>query len=139
MANYLIRKNNGSTFDLLDDAFNSFFKPMFYEEKYNSMRTDIRETEKEYLMDVEIPGFDKKEIALSLEKGYLTISAEKKECADGTENYVRRERSCRLSRTYYVGDVNKESIKAKYESGVLEITIPKQEKEIPVAHNIEID
>ncbi len=139
MANYLIRKNNGSTFDLLDDAFNSFFKPMFYEEKYNSMKTDIRETEKEYLMDVEIPGFDKKEIALSLEKGYLTISAEKKECADKTDNYVRRERSCRLSRTYYVGDVNKESIRAKYESGVLEITIPKKEKEIPTAHNIEID
>ena len=63
MANYLIRKNNASTFDLLDDAFNSFFKPMFYEEKYNSMRTDIRETETEYLMDVEIPGFDKKEIS----------------------------------------------------------------------------
>ena len=105
----------------------------------NILKKTSDETEKEYLMDVEIPGFDKKEIALSLEKGYLTISAEKKECADGTENYVRRERSCRLSRTYYVGDVNKESIKAKYESGVLEITIPKQEKEIPVAHNIEID
>ncbi|MBE5742349.1 MAG: Hsp20/alpha crystallin family protein [Clostridiales bacterium] len=139
MANYLIKRNNGSTFDLLDDAFNSFFKPMFYEEKYNVMKTDIRENEKAYLMDVDLAGYDKKDISLSLEKGYLTISAEKKECADTKENYIRRERSCSVTRSYYVGEVNKELIKAKYENGVLEIEIPKKEKEIPTAHSILID
>lgn len=139
MSNYLIKRNGGSSFDLLDDAFNSFFKPMFYEEKYNVMKTDIRETEKSYLMEVEVPGFEKKDISISLEKGYLTVSAEKKECSDKSENYLRKERSCRVSRSYYVGEVNKEAVKAKYENGVLEIEIPKKEKEIPTAHNILID
>ena len=139
MSNYLIKRNGGSSFDLLDDAFNSFFKPMFYEEKYNVMKTDIRETEKAYLMEVEVPGFEKKDISISLEKGYLTVSAEKKECSDKSENYLRKERSCRVSRSYYVGEVNKEAVKAKYENGVLEIEIPKKEKEIPTAHNILID
>lgn len=138
MTNYLIKRNN-STFDALDDVFNSFFKPMFFEEKYNVMKTDIRESEKAYLMDVEIPGFEKKDISLSLEKGYLTISAEKKDCADKKEVYLRRERSCRVSRTYYVGDVNRDLIKAKYEGGVLQIEIPKKEKELPTSHNISID
>ena len=139
MSNYLIKRNGGSSFDLLDDAFNSFFKPMYYEEKYNVMKTDIRETEKSYLMEVEVPGFEKKDISISLEKGYLTVSAEKKECSDKSENYLRKERSCRVSRSYYVGEVNKEAVKAKYENGVLEIEIPKKEKEIPTAHNILID
>lgn len=139
MSNYLIKRNGGSSFDLLDDAFNSFFKPMFYEEKYNVMKTDIRETEKSYLMEVEVPGFEKKDISISLEKGYLTVSAEKKECSDKSVNYLRKERSCRVSRSYYVGEVNKEAVKAKYENGVLEIEIPKKEKEIPTAHNILID
>ena len=140
MTNYLIKRNNGAnTFDLLDDAFNSFFKPMFYEEKYNTMKTDIKEDEKAYFMEIEIPGYDKKDVSLSLEKGYLTVSAEKKECSDKKENYIRKERSCRVSRTYYVGEVNRESIKAKYDNGVLFIDIPKKEKEIPISHNIEIE
>lgn len=138
MTNYLIKRNN-STFDALDDAFNSLFKPMFFEERYNVMKTDIRESDKAYLMDVEIPGFDKKDVSLALEKGYLTVSAEKKDCSDKNEVYLRRERSCRVSRTYYVGDVNKDLIKAKYENGVLQIEIPKKEKDIPVSHSIAID
>lgn len=138
MTNYLIKRNN-STFDLLDDAFNSLFKPMFFEEKYNVMKTDIRETEKSYIMDVEIPGFDKKDVSLALEKGYLTVSAEKKECSDKKDVYIRRERSCALSRTYYVGDVDKDAIKAKYDSGILQIEIPKKQKDIPVSHSINID
>ena len=73
------------------------------------------------------------------EKGYLTISADKKECSDKKETYLRRERNCRVSRTYYVGEVNRDLIKAKYENGVLQIEIPKKEKEIPVSHNINID
>jgi HSP20 family protein len=103
------------------------------------MKTDIKEDEKAYFMEIEIPGYDKKDVSLSLEKGYLTVSAEKKECSEKKENYIRKERSCRVSRTYYVGEVNKESIKAKYENGVLFIDIPKKEKEIPVSHNIEIE
>ena len=126
--------------DFFDDAFDSLFKPMFYEEKFNTMKTDIKERENSYVMDVEIPGFDKKDVSISLKDGYLTITAEKKEEDNGKkENYVRRERSTSLSRSYYVGDVAKESVKAKYENGVLSIEIPKEQEKKELTHNIEIE
>lgn len=139
MNNYLLRRNTNSTFNLLDDAFNSFFRPMHFGEKSTSMRTDVRETENSYLMEVELAGFDKKEVSLSFEKGYLTILAEKTEKDNENQTYLRRERLAKLSRTYFVGDVNKDKIKAKYENGVLEIEIPKKEKELPTSHTINID
>jgi len=141
MRNYLVKRNNeGNSLDFFDDAFNSLFKPMFYEEKFNTMKTDIKERENSYLMDVEIPGFDKKDVNISLKDGYLTITAEKKEEDNGKkENYVRRERSTSLSRSYYVGDVAKESVKAKYENGVLSIEIPKEQEKKELTHNIEIE
>ena len=141
MRNYLVKRNNeGNSLDFFDDAFNSLFKPMFYEEKFNTMKTDIKERENSYVMDVEIPGFDKKDVNISLKDGYLTITAEKKEEDNGKkENYVRRERSTSLSRSYYVGDVAKESVKAKYENGVLSIEIPKEQEKKELTHNIEIE
>ena len=139
MKNYLV-KNNGNNLDVFDDVFDSFFKPMFYEEKFNTMKTDIKETEKSYLMDVEVPGFEKKDINISLENGYLTISASKKECEEGNKhNYLRKERSCSLSRSYYVGDVKEEEVKAKYENGVLTVEIPKEQPKVPTSHQISID
>ena len=141
MRNYLVKRNNeGNSLDFFDDAFDSLFKPMFYEEKFNTMKTDIKEREDSYVMDVEIPGFDKKDVNISLKDGYLTITAEKKEEDNGKkENYVRRERSTSLSRSYYVGDVAKESVKAKYENGVLSIEIPKEQEKKELTNNIEIE
>ena len=141
MRNYLVKRNNeGNGLDFFDDAFDSLFKPMFYEEKFNTMKTDIKEREDSYVMDVEIPGFDKKDVNISLKDGYLTITAEKKEEDNGKkENYVRRERSTSLSRSYYVGDIDKEAVKAKYENGVLTIDIPKEKPALPESHNIVID
>ena len=141
MRNYLVKRNNEvNGLDFFDDAFDSLFKPMFYEEKFNTMKTDIKEREDSYVMDVEIPGFDKKDVNISLKDGYLTITAEKKEEDNGKkENYVRRERSTSLSRSYYVGDVAKESVKAKYENGVLSIEIPKEQEKKELTHNIEIE
>ena len=104
------------------------------------MKTDIKENENGYVMDVEIPGFDKKDVNISLKDGYLTITAEKKETEeDKKNNYIRRERSTSLSRSYYVGDVSKESVKAKYENGILAIEIPKEEPKKELTHNIEIE
>ena len=141
MKNYLVRndrKDNG--LDVFDDVFGSFFKPMFYEEKFNTMKTDIKENENSYVMDIEIPGFEKKDIGISLENGYLTISAKKEEKQDGKkENYLRRERNYSCSRSYYVGDVDKDKVKAKYENGVLVVEIPKEQPELPAKHNIEIE
>ena len=129
MNGYLVRSNkNNGVLDAFDDAFDSFFKPMFYEEKFNKMKTDIKERENEYVMDIEIPGFDKNDISLSLENGYLTVSVNRKEeDKEGKkENYLRRERSYSMSRSYYVGNVKETDIKAKYENGVLSISIPKK-------------
>lgn len=149
MKNYLMNNENkrNNELDFFDDAFGGFFKPLFYEEKHHSMKTDIKETENSYVLDIEVPGFDKKDVNVSLENGYLTVSAQKKTCEGGEndekdkkkENYIRRERSCSVSRSYYVGDVDKEAVKAKYENGVLTIDIPKEKLALPESHNIVID
>ena len=133
MKNYLTRRNN----DIFADAFNSFFRPFYVEEEATLMKTDIRETDSAYLMDVEMAGFDKSDIALKYESGYLTVSAKKNESADGA-NYIRRERAYSCSRSYYLGDVREKEIKAKYQNGVLEITVPKQKPE-ETTHSISID
>ena len=133
MKNYLTRRNN----DIFEDAFNSFFRPFYVEEEATLMKTDIRETEHAYMMDVDMAGFDKKDIALKFENGYLTVSAKKNEKEDGA-NYIRRERAYSCSRSYYLGDVREKEIKAKYENGVLEVTVPKQKPE-ETTHSISID
>lgn len=96
------------------------------------MKTDVREGEKSWELDVELPGFKKENISATLKDGYLTISAEKavEETQDSEKKgrCVRRERwSGALSRAFYVGEgVTEEDIKAKYENGVLSISIPKK-------------
>ena len=126
MKTYLQKRNNGDVFDVFED----FFKPMFYDEQLDSMRTDIKETDDDYKLSIEMPGFKKDEIKVSLDNGYLTVSAEKAEKEEeGKEKnakYLRRE--CRVScqRSYYVGDdVQVDSVKAKYDNGMLELTVPK--------------
>ncbi len=126
MKNYLQKRNGGDVFDVFED----FFKPMFYDEQLDSMRTDIKETDDDYKLSIEMPGFKKDEIRVSLENGYLTVSAEKaekeEEGKDKSAKYLRRE--CRVScqRSYYVGDdVEVDSVKAKYENGMLELSVPK--------------
>ena len=133
MRNYLTRRNN----DIFEDTFNSLFRPFYVEEEATLMKTDIRETEDAYLMDVEMAGFDKKDIALKFESGYLTVSAKKNEKSDGV-NYIRRERAYSCSRSYYLGDVKEKEIKAKYQNGVLEVTVPKSKPE-ETTHSIVID
>ena len=139
MKTYLQTRNNGDIFD----AFSDFFRPMFYDEKLDSMRTDIRENEHSYELDIEMPGFKKSEIKVSLENGYLTVGAEKTEQeGEGNkgERYLRKE--CRVScqRSYYVGeDVEQENVKAKYENGILSLTVPKVQPKKIEAKTITID
>ncbi|KJY53744.1 Hsp20 family heat shock chaperone [Bifidobacterium coryneforme] len=94
------------------------------------MNTDVRETDDQYRIDVDMPGFDKKDIALRLENGYLVVSAQKsgdQGDKDDKGRWIRRERytgSC--SRSFYVGDqVRQEDIHAKYTNGTLAISLPK--------------
>ncbi len=123
MKHYLQTRNNDS-YDLFD-VFDDFFKPMFYDET-RELRTDIKENENDYELDLALPGYSKDEIKVSLENGYLTVSAAKREKEEDKKRYLRREISENISRSYYVGDdVTQEQIKAKFLNGILTLTVPK--------------
>lgn len=96
------------------------------------MKTDVREHEHGYELDVDLPGIKKEDVKVKLDDGYLTItatSAQNNDEKDKKGNYIRRERfSGSYSRSFYVGDEVKETdIKAKYDNGVLQLSIPKIE------------
>ena len=133
MKNYITPRRNN---ELFDDALESFFRPFYMDQESTFMKTDISQTDKDYVMEVEMPGFDKKDVELKFESGYITISAKKQ--ANNDVNYIRRERAVSCSRSYYMGDVDESQIKAKYEHGVLTVTIPKEKPE-QTKHAITID
>ncbi len=104
--------------------------PLYGKHAQNVMKTDIKESETAYEMDIDLPGFKKEDVSAKLENGYLTISAAKgvdKEEKNDEGVYIRRERySGQCSRTFYVGEaVKQEDIKAKFEDGILKVSVPK--------------
>ena len=139
MKHELTRNND---YDFFEEAMHDFF-PAFYGSRRSQqyMRTDIKETENAYQMEVEIPGMDKKDIHIDLQDGYLNITANKNEREESgkKENYIRRERSFSCSRSYYVGDIRKEDIKAKYENGILRVSIPEAMPQKEEEHHSEIE
>lgn len=126
------KRNAG--FGFLDPWFDPFFDSKDAENfGALSMDTDIKEEGDNYLLEVELPGFEKKNVTVDLKDGYLTISAKANRSQDEKDkkgNFIHRERfSGAASRSYYVGDVKKEDIKAAYKDGVLSVTLPKQSVE----------
>lgn len=118
-------------FDDFDRAFAPQKNPLYGRHAKNMMKTDIRETDDAYLLDLELPGFRKDEINVRLENGYLTISAEKAVEADADKTagkVLRKERyEGSLERSFYVGEsVRPEEIAASYENGVLQLSVPKR-------------
>lgn len=118
-------------FDDFDRAFAPQKNPLYGRHAKNMMKTDIRETDDAYLLDLELPGFRKDEINVRLENGYLTISAEKAVEADADKTagkVLRKERyEGSLERSFYVGEsVRPEEISASYENGVLQLSVPKR-------------
>ena len=117
-------------------AENQIEKKLYGRHAHNVMKTDIKETDDNYELIVDLPGFKKDEIKVSLEDGYLTIEAAKgldeDEQEKKTGKYIRKERYAgSMSRSFYVGDnMKQEDIKAKFENGVLTLQVPKKE-EIP--------
>ncbi len=131
-----------------ENLFDDFFDFPFYDDKaerraekklygrhaQNLMKTDIKELEKGYQLEIDLPGFKKEEISVALENGYLTISAAKgldrDEKEKETGRYIRRERyagSC--ERSFYIGeDVTREDIKAEFKHGILKLFVPKVEE-----------
>ena len=99
------------------------------------MKTDIKETEKEYELSIELPGYKKEDVNAELKDGYLIISAtnEQNDEEKDDNGYIRKERyygSCQ--RTFYVGkDLKEEDIKAKFENGVLTLDVPKDVEKLP--------
>lgn len=132
------RRNN---FDLFDDFFDDDF---FRGKEKNLMRTDIRTNDNEYILDIDLPGFDKDNIDLSLRNGNLIIKAKCETNNDANEDkYIRKERFYgECSRSFYVGeDIKEEDIKAEFKNGILKIRIPKIEenKELNEPKKINID
>lgn len=129
MKNELRERNY---YGLRDSLFDNIFFP--YEHKENNMmKTDVKENENDYELQVEVPGVNKENISIDYENGYVTIAAKTNKSKDEKDkegNYIRRERySGSYSRSYYVGDVDRESIKAKLDNGVLSIIVPKTKAE----------
>ena len=109
-----------------DDDFDNSFGLVT---RKNDMKCDIYEEGKDYHIEMDIPGYDKKDINIEVKDGYLTVKASKKsEDNEETKNYIRRERVYgEISRTFALGDVDSENIDAKFENGALHITVPKKE------------
>ena len=129
-----------------ENLFDDFFTPFYYDDKdekkaekklyghraQNLLRTDIKETKEGYELVIDVPGFKKDEVKVALKDGYLTVSAAKgideEEDDKKTGRYIRRERYAgSMSRSFYVGDgVKEEDIHAKYEDGILKLSLPKK-------------
>ncbi len=117
------------------DVFDDFFQDDFFrgKEKTNLMKTDIRETEDSFILDIDLPGYNKEDIKIDVTDGYLTIHAktENKEEKKEKHKYIRRERFVgEVNRSFYVGDdIKKDEVKASFRNGILNLEIPKKKDE----------
>jgi len=116
--------------DVGPDFFEDVFDDPFFERKdIKLMKTDIKEEDGNVVVEIDLPGYDKEDIKVDLEDGYLTVKAEKNEKKEDDKKgkYIRRERFMGMcSRSYYVGNsVRHEDIKANFKNGILTLTYPK--------------
>ncbi len=128
-----------------DEEWDDVFRPLWQAERRGMgelMKTDILEKDGNYQLEIDMPGFDKKDISITVDNGYLTVSAKKDESLekkDEKKNYIRKERRYgECSRSFYVGNIDEKSINASYDKGILNISFPKQSKQLPLKNQIEI-
>lgn len=133
--------------NLFDELFDDAFRPMWDMDRalYGKharavMKTDVRETDNGYELDIDLPGFKKDEVKLDLKDGYLTISAAKgldRDEKDKQGRYIRQERYAgQCIRSFYVGDsIQPADVHAKFEDGILKLTLPKAAQEKLPEHN----
>ena len=152
MSTYLPTVFGENLMDVFDDFDRNFFRDvgsidraLYGKHAQHVMKTDVKETENGYEVDVDLPGFKKDEIKLELNQGYLVISAEKsleKTNENKKGKMLRQERYAGvMQRSFYVGDsVTETDVKASYESGVLHICVPKKEaQKLPEKNTILIE
>ena len=134
------RKRN--EFDLFKDLFEG--DDFFSRRESSIMKTDIKEKEDKYVIEMDLPGYEKEDINITLQDGYLEVSAEvkKENNEENEERFVHKERYYgHCSRNFYVGEqITEEDISAEFKNGILKINIPKKEekKELPESKRIEI-
>ena len=138
MKNYLTNRDYWAG-DLFQDLFDD---SMFKVNNKHLMKTDIKEDEKKYDIEIEMPGFKKEDIKISLNNSYLTVEAnvDSKEEKEEKKHYIYHERYYgAMSRSYYVGNtLREEDINARFENGILHIEIPKKQKEVEEKKYIQI-
>ena len=131
--------------DWMNFGFPEVEKALYGKHAKNIMKTDVKETDNSYELDIDLPGFKKEDINVQLDNGYLTIAASKgldKDEQDKEGKYIRKERYAgSMSRSFYVGNaITQDDIKAKYESGILRLSVPKKAaEEIESAKRIAIE
>ena len=133
-------RRDDNMFDLFDN-----FEKNFFGSSNSSMpafRTDIRDLGDKFLMEAELPGFDKEDIQLDLKDGFLTIKARHKEAQDEKDaqgRYIRRERRLgTFARAFDISGIDEAGITASYTNGILSLTLPKQAPVVPAARQIAI-
>ena len=152
MSTYLPTVFGENLMDVFDDFDRNFFRgfgnadrALYGKHAQNMMKTDVKETEEGYEVDIDLPGFKKDEIHLELNDGYLTISTEKsleKDDKNKKGRMLRQERYAGvMQRSFYVGEhITEEDVKASYESGVLHLVLPKKDApRLPEKKTIQIE
>ena len=128
-----------------DDFFRDDFFKKPEKMNFQLMKTDIRETEDQYILEVDLPGYKKEDIKIDVTEGYLTINAktDHEEKKEEKGNYVRRERfTGECTRSFYVGDdIKTNEIKASFKNGILLLEVPKANPDdnLPEKKYIEIE
>ena len=135
--------------NLFDEFFEDFARPAKRVVKYNNptptvMRTDVKESDGGYELHIELPGYKKDDVQIELNQGNLTIKASRgseNDEKDGQGKIIRRERyNGSVERSFYLGeDISDNEIRARFEDGILKITVPDPEKKIPETKTISIE
>ena len=121
--------------------FEEMSRSFWDDSNVSAFRTDITEKDGKYILEADLPGFKKEDISVDIDKDCLTITAEHKseEKEENADSYIRRERYYgSYSRCFNVKGIDTEAITAAYNDGVLTLTMPKKEPEIPAARRLEI-